>query len=118
MREGTDIPIRYMMPIFRIPVRLALFTAVVEMPHLLADGYYYFLVGTPPNDLIIKKIDTSTWEMVDSTIIDMETSTKSSDDMMLAYANGNLIASGLARRDRCGGRRSKESGSDGGNGHA
>lgn len=62
---------------------------------VLADGYYYFLVGTPPNDWIIKKIDTSTWEMVDSTVIDMETGTEILNDMMLAYANGNLIASGL-----------------------
>lgn len=62
---------------------------------VMADGYYYFLAGTPPNDWIIKKIDPSIWETVDSTVVDMETDTEILNDMMLAYANGNLIASGL-----------------------
>lgn len=62
---------------------------------VMADGYYYFLAGTPPNDWIIKKIDPKTWEMVDSVVVDMESDTELLNDMMLAYIQGNLIASGL-----------------------
>lgn len=66
---------------------------------VMADGFYYFLVGTPPDDWIIKKIDPSTWELVDSVVAEMETDTEILNDMMLAYVNGNIMASGLYDED-------------------
>ena len=62
---------------------------------VMADDYYYFLIGAPPNDWIIKKFDPSSLEIVDSVIIDMTPGSEILNDMMLAYANNNLIASGL-----------------------
>jgi len=59
------------------------------------DGYYYFLAGAPPEDWILKKIDPTTWKTVASAHIDMDSPREILNDMMLAYANGNLIASGL-----------------------
>lgn len=66
---------------------------------VMADGYFYFLAGTPPHDWIMKKIDPATWEMVDSVFIDTDTDTEILNDMMLAFANDTLIASGLYDAD-------------------
>lgn len=62
---------------------------------VMAGGYYYFLAGTPPDDWIVKKIDPSTWETVDFAVLDMDRPREILNDMMLAYANGTLIAGGL-----------------------
>ena len=62
---------------------------------VMADGYYYFLIGTPPRNWIIEKFDPSTMMVVDSVVIEMDKDKEILNDMMLAYANGNIIASGL-----------------------
>lgn len=59
-----------------------------------AEGYYYFLVGAPEG-WEIKKIDPTTWEEVDSVVVEMDTGHEARNDQMLAYANGLLIASSL-----------------------
>ncbi len=66
---------------------------------VMAGDYYYFLAGTPPDDWIVKRIDPGTWETVDSAVLDMDRPREILNDMMLAYANGKLIASGLYDED-------------------
>ena len=59
-----------------------------------AEGYYFFLAGAPEG-WKLQKIDPSAWEVVDSITIEMDESHEARNDQMLAYANGQLIASSL-----------------------
>jgi hypothetical protein len=77
---------------------------------VMAEGYYYFLAGTPPNDWIIKKIDPASWEVIDSVFVDIETETEVLNDMMIAYVNGYIMASSLYDEDRPDGENQKNSG--------
>lgn len=62
---------------------------------VMADGYYYFIAGVGEDNWIVKKIDPKTWEMVDSIVLDLVGGRDILNDMMLAYANGYLIASSV-----------------------
>lgn len=59
-----------------------------------AEGYYYFLSGGP-GGWQIAKIDPSNWQTVDSVQIEIDESHEATNDQMLAYANGQLIASSI-----------------------
>ncbi len=61
---------------------------------VMAEEYFYILKGAP-GGWKIDKIDPQTWEVVDSTTIEMDEKYEATNDQMLAYANGYLIASSL-----------------------
>lgn len=62
---------------------------------VVVGDYYYFLSGGGANSWIIKKIDTASWQTADSVMIKMDTEHEMLNDQMLAFANGQIIASGL-----------------------
>ncbi|EKD63257.1 MAG: hypothetical protein ACD_51C00312G0004 [uncultured bacterium] len=62
---------------------------------VFAEGYYYFLAGSPNSNWAIEKIDPSTWEVVEKVEIYTDEEHEALNDQMLAYVNGYLIASSL-----------------------
>lgn len=69
---------------------------------IMAEGYYFILTGGP-NGWEINKIDPTTWEVVKTIDIDIDAEHEATNDQMLAYTNGFLIASSLWSGDNAGG---------------
>lgn len=58
------------------------------------DGYYYFLSGAPGGWQIVK-FDPTTWATVDTVQFELDEQHEAVNDQMLAYANGQLVASSI-----------------------
>lgn len=61
---------------------------------VMAEGYYFILTGGPKG-WQITKMDPTTWETVKTVDIEIDAQHEATNDQMLAYANGFLIASSL-----------------------
>lgn len=61
---------------------------------VMAEGYYFILTGGQKG-WQINKIDPTTWETVATVDIDIDATREATNDQMLAYSNGILIASSL-----------------------
>jgi hypothetical protein len=66
-----------------------------DAAEVFVNGYLYFLTGASVSDWQIQKIDPVTWAQADSVLIKTDPEHEMLNDMMLAYVNGNLIASSL-----------------------
>ena len=69
---------------------------------VMAEGYYFILTGGKKG-WQINKLDPTTFEVVKTVDIEIDAEHEATNDQMLAYANGFLIASSLWAGDNAGG---------------